>query len=328
MPSLEEILTLLGDEDEETRHAAVRQLAPFGEEALPHLGTALGDGSWRVRKAAVEGVTALGGTAPMEILLEGIRDDGNAGRRNTCMEALIRVGSQAVPFISSLLEDEDPDVRKFGVDILGNIDDLRTFEPLLRALEDAEENVAAAAAEYLGKKRHGPAAAPLVNRLERGGFWVKFSCVRALGEIGDPGTGEAVLRHAGDKGLRTAALEALGRMGVSAAEPQVLEGLFSKDRGLRQTAVVAAARLDRTARKEGRDGAPFRESIARNADCELREYLRGLLEREDMELRRAAMVVLGAAAGSEAVAHLVEALHERAVLTVPAILSSLTFLGG
>lgn len=310
MPSLEVLREQLRDGNEEVRRLAVQGLAPWGEEALGPLGEALGDGSWRVRKAALELLVALPGKGKVKILLEGLRDEDNAARRNTSMEALVRLGGSALPFLPSLLEDEDPDVRKFGVDILGSIEDVGVFGPLLKALEDRENNVAAAAAEYLGRKKYGPALPALTAGLEKGDFWVRYSCLRALGEIGDPSAGKAVLRaaEAEERDLRKAAVEALGRMGIAEAEPFILEGLLSEERGLRKSAVLAFARLDGRMRADGRETDSLRENLRRRADEGLAAFLEGLLAREDPELRGASMVVLGAAAGEGAIVPLLRIL--------------------
>jgi len=305
---MEVVRRQLAEENEESRHAAVLAMAPFGTDALPLLGEALGDRSWRVRKAALEAVVSLPGDEKVSVLLDGIRDEESAGRRNTCMEALIRLGEEAVPFLPRLLEDDDADVRKFGVDILGNIESVKVLSPLMDALEDSEDNVAAAAAEYLGKKRHSPAVAALVARAGKGDFWVKFGCLKALGEIGDPAAGPAVLAMAEEQDLRKVSLEALGRMGVGEAEPLVLEGLFSEDQGLRKIAVLTAARLRRHLQARGEDFQPFRESIGATATTELTAWLVQLVGHDDPSLRSAAAVVLGAAAGRGAVEPLLKAL--------------------
>jgi HEAT repeat protein len=308
MSSREEIRRRLQDENEETRHSAVQSLAPLGAEALPLLAEALGDRSWRVRKASLEAVVAIPGKETMDILLGGLRDEESAGRRNTCMEALIRLGDEAVPFIPALLKDDDADVRKFGVDILGNIESVKVLSPLMTALDDREDNVAAAAAEYLGKKKHREAVPALVARAGSGNFWVKFSCLKALGEIGDPAAAPAVLEMAGEQDLRKVSLEALGLMGVPEVEPFILEGLFSRDRGLRKVAILAAARLRRHVKERGGSFRSIRQSIGSNSTDELVTYLTALLRHDDAELRGAAMIVLGAAAGKEAVAPLLEVL--------------------
>ena len=71
MQTPEEIRARLRDEDEETRHAAVQSLALLGQEALPLLAEALGDGSWRVRKAALEAVIVLPGSEKLDVLQIG-----------------------------------------------------------------------------------------------------------------------------------------------------------------------------------------------------------------------------------------------------------------
>jgi HEAT repeat protein len=213
-----------------------------------------------------------------------------------------------VPRLPALLEDDDADVRKFGVDILGNIESVKVLSPLMSALGDREDNVAAAAAEYLGKKRHREAVPALVARAGTGNFWVKFSCLRALGEIGDPSAGPAVLEMAGEQDLRKVSLEALGLMGVPEAEPFILEGLFSRDRGLRKVAILAAARLRKHVKEKGGSFRSLRQGIGSSATEELVTYLTELLRHDDAELRGGAVIVLGAAAGREAVAPLLEVL--------------------
>jgi len=307
-PPMDVLREQLGDGNEEVRLLAVQSLAPRGEGALDLLGEALGDGSWRVRKAALELLVALPGTGKVEALLEGLRDEENAARRNTSMEALVRLGGSALPFLPSLLEDEDPDVRKFVVDILGGIEDVGVCGPLLKALGDREENVAAAAAEHLGRKKYAAALPALTARLEKGDFWVRYSCLRALGAIGDPAAGSAVLRAAEERDLRQAAVEALGRMGVAEAEPFILEGLLSEERGMRKSAVLAFARLAGRMQAEGRETGSLRENLRRNAGEGLENFLGGLTDQEDPELRGASMVVLGAAAGGRAIAPLLRAL--------------------
>jgi HEAT repeat protein len=301
MHTPEEIRARLSDADEETRHAAVQSLALLGGEALPLLAEALGDKSWRVRKAALEAVIVLPGPEKLDVLLKGVRDEESAGRRNTCTEALIRLGEEAISLIPALLADPDPDIRKFGVDILGNIQDVRVHGPLLEALEDSEDNVAAAAAEYLGRKRHREAVPALVARMEQGAFWVKYSCLQALGEIGDPAAGPAVLKMVGEGDLRKVSLEALGRMGVPEAEPIILEALFSGEQGWRKTAILAAARLNRLLGERGGDSKSLRDGIRKHADEEFVALVKELLRHGDEKLRAGAMFVLGAAAGKGAV---------------------------
>ena len=159
----------LGSPDDEVRHAAVQGLRESGPEALPLLIEALGDASWRVRKAALDLALLAPAADSLSLLIAGLKDERNAGRRNSSMEALVRLGPAAVPALAPLVGDPDPDLRKFVVDALGNIDSPAVPALLRAALEDPEENVSAAAAEYVGRRRDVAAVGVLLRRLKEGG---------------------------------------------------------------------------------------------------------------------------------------------------------------
>lgn len=301
MELFEKLREQLGSPDEEVRHLAVQAMKEFGGAALPLLSVGLGDRSWRVRKAALELLVLVPGPDKIGLLLEGLRDEENVGRRNSCMEALIRLGGPAVPFLAPLLRDPDRDFRKFVVDALGNIDGPAVPELLREALEDPEENISATAAEYLGRKQVRAAVPALLRCLEEGSIWLKFGCLRALGEIGDPAAAPAVVALLQEPGLRKAAMEALGRVGREDAVPHLLDGLFSRDKGLRKVAAVAAHQVLQHLKKRGEGDAALREGVRRNADQDFLGFLQELLGQEDPAQRTAAAVLLGMVPGDVAV---------------------------
>ena len=111
----------------------------------------MGDGSWRVRKEAVDAFLAGSSTRRASD-----RSSGCLRRRKTPVCAILlsrRLSGweSAVPVLSLHMEDEDHDVRKFVVDILGNMGDVAAVPLLIKALDDRDPNVSAAAAENLGK---------------------------------------------------------------------------------------------------------------------------------------------------------------------------------
>jgi HEAT repeat protein len=300
----------LASPDDEVRHAAVQGLRGCGPEMLPSLVGALGDASWRVRKAALDLVLLAPAADTLDLLIAGLRDEGNAGRRNSSMEALVRLGPAAVPALAPLITDPDPDLRKFAVDALGNIDSPAVPALLRAALEDAEENVSAAAAEYVGRRRDAAAVPVLLRRLGEGGAWLTFGCLRALGEIGDAAAAPAVSALLGDPGLRKAALEALGKVGDDQAAPHLLEALLSRDRGLRRVAALAVHRL--LPRLGADAAATLAASVRDRADDDFFEFLRGMLNQEDQQARAAAVTLLGLAPGVRMVAILLDALPQAA----------------
>jgi HEAT repeat protein len=300
----------LASADEEVRHAAVQELRDAGPEALPGLIGALGDASWRVRKAALDLVLLVPAADSLPLLIAGLRDEDNAGRRNSSMEALVRLGPAAVPALAPLVSDPDPDLRKFIVDALGNIDAPGVSAILRAALEDPEENVSAAAAEYLGRRRDTAAVPVLLRRLGERGGWLTFGCLRALGEIGDPAAAPAISALLGEPGLRKAALEALGRVGGDPAVPHLLEALFSRDRGLRRVAAQAAHRI--LPRLGSGATAALAAGVRAQADEEFFVFLRGMLGQDDAQARAAAATLLGFGPGAQVVPIVLDALPQAA----------------
>ncbi len=307
MGAPEELRAALASPDEEVRHAAVVALSGSGGRALPAILVALGDPSWRVRKAATEIILEAPPAESIPLLVGGLRDEVNAGLRNSAMEALARLGGAAVPALAPLVGDRDADLRKFVVDALGNIESPAADALLRGALEDRDENVAAAAAEYLGRRRDAAAVPALLRRLEEGAAWLTFGCLRALGEIGDAAAAPAITKLLGEPGLRAAALEALGRVGGAEALAPVVEGLFSRDRSLRRVAALAAHRL--LARLgPGEEAARLRAAVGGRADEVLLAFARDLVLHDDPQLRAAGVLVLGAAPAPQAAAAALELL--------------------
>src|SRR5438105_388965 len=72
----------------------------------------LGDKDWRVRKTIVDGFVRDARPDVVERLVDALADDENAGRRNSAIEALIRIGDTAVPpLIARLRSETGVDVR-------------------------------------------------------------------------------------------------------------------------------------------------------------------------------------------------------------------------
>ena len=309
MDAPEDLAARLASADEEVRHAAVQSLRGSGPAGLPRLVAALGDASWRVRKAALEIVLEAPPALSIPRLAEGLRDEGNAGLRNSSMEALVRLGRTAVPALASLAGDPDADLRKFVVDTLGGIEAAESTGLLRAALADADENVAAAAAEHLGRRRDAGAVPALLLRLAERRGWLAFACLTALGEIGDPAAAPAIAGLLGAPGLRPAALEALGRVGGAEAVEPLLEALSSGDRGLRAVALSAAHRfLGRHGADE--QAAALAAGLRARADAGLFAFLREGLRHHDSKSRAAAVDLLRCVPGAEAAALALEALAD------------------
>lgn len=245
MDDLQSIIDRLQAQDEEERRRAVIALAHHPQAAArPLLFAAMGDLSWRVRKEAVNVVLAQ---VPDEETIEGLvlllASPDNAGLRNSAVEALERLGSAAVLRLLLHVADADRDVRKFVIDILGNIGDRACIPALVGALGDLDANVSAAAAENLGKIGDPRAVAPLVESLAGNNVWFRYSVLGALARIGEPVPFAVLAPLADDALLRRPLCECLGAVGDAEAVPLLVGELGDKVRAVRETAACALVRL-------------------------------------------------------------------------------------
>ncbi|WP_318248648.1 HEAT repeat domain-containing protein [Geomonas subterranea] len=260
-----EISERLAADDEEQRRFAVMSLRrrPF-PEVMELLFRAMGDDSWRVRKEAVGVVLQAQPlqAAELEALIALLRSADNAGLRNSAVESLERIGAPAVERLCAHLKDPDHDLRKFIIDILGNIRCATCLPLLVEALGDEDMNVRVAAAENLGKIGDGRALPHLLKVLDGGEVWLKFTVLDALASIGAP-VPLAKLEPLLQEGLlRRATYDCLGVLGDLKSFPLLLEGLHDKAKNAREAAAIALMRL------RGRLSPPEQEQLV---DLPLRE---------------------------------------------------------
>ncbi len=151
---------------EEQRRLVVLEKAnePLNLDSKEYL-TWLGDESWRVRKEAVNQLST-NPDCPLIIpdLISAMTDEANAGLRNSAFSLLIILGSTAVNHLLAAFKTPDEELRKFIIDILGQIPDPRVEPCLLEALNDPCSNVRLSAIEALGNV-HVKVAAPALIRL-------------------------------------------------------------------------------------------------------------------------------------------------------------------
>jgi HEAT repeat protein len=209
---------LLEQSEPEARRVAVQQIAKVrGQDVSDLLLRALADDDWRVRKEA----TLVAGVLDhrdevVASLIAALEETVNIGLRNAAVEALIRIGSDAVGATIDALGRLDAEARKLCVEVLGGVADPRAVAALSRALADDDANVRVAAAEALGN-------AALA------GDDARDDSTRAL----------VVALATSDTFLKIAALESLARL--EAQLPWAVFQPCASDPLLRRYAIVAAA---------------------------------------------------------------------------------------
>jgi HEAT repeat protein len=323
MANLEELGRRLESSDAEERREAAVDLGRRGAEAVPLLFRCLGDREWRVRKTSVDALVAIGGARVVEGLLEALNAPDNAGARNSAIEALVRIGGPAVDALIPLVETPDPDVRKFVVDILGDIRDARAVPVLIGRLDDDDENVRVAAAEALGKIRDPRAVDALLACLARSGQgWLDNAAAVALGEIGDERALEPLVAALGRSNLREPVLEALGKIGNADTLGPLVASLGDPLRIVREVSIVALCEIYRKSDEPGR--RTIRSVVSSGMDDRAVEFLEEILMTSNGGLLKATMTLLGWAGRESSLRKIFDLLREED-LEEPAV-QSLQFL--
>lgn len=278
--NLQEIRCALQSPDEEIRRSAMFLLRNFPyQDAQAIIFSAMGDESWRVRKEAVECyIHSHPDLAAIEQLLYLLHNEDNAGLRNSAAEACIRLGSSAAVPLIKMVQDEDVDVRKFVIDVMGGIGDPIFVPALLQALHDPEVNVASAAAEQLGALGDTEAAEYLMNAiLERDEVLFRFSALGALGLLAKPVPVPAALVTLAEQDiLKKAVFECLGTISDESSLELLLDGFSYHLKNCRSAAVKALYRI--YARSSVVSQAKIRESLQ---SLKGNSIISGLLELSD-----------------------------------------------
>ncbi|MDH4230776.1 MAG: HEAT repeat domain-containing protein [Nitrospirota bacterium] len=138
---------------------------------------------WWDRKNAIEKLLAHPEDSYLPVLAEWLRNHDDALLRNASMETYRALGIRAVDSLSSLLRDDDAEVRLFAANVLGDIGHAAAVSSLVKAVNDPDANVRIASAEALGKIRDENALDALGRTLDDEP-WVAMAGIQAIGDIG------------------------------------------------------------------------------------------------------------------------------------------------
>ncbi len=307
MDTIDQISDALNSPDEETRLGGLRELAAGSPvDGLDLIFKAFGDPSWRVRKESIDLFLRL--PVSRELIgeiIELLHAEDNAGLRNAAVEILGRMGRDAVPMLLDQADCADHDVRKFIVDILGDIAAPEAVPTLVRALEDVDSNVRAAAAETLGKLKSAEAVPALLTAMQQPDLLLQFTILEALSRIAAPVPLDELLPYKNEKLLRKALIDCLGKAGDASAIDELIAALTDSMRNVREAAILALVEI------AARHPDPLRHALA---GCEkgpaaaaVGAYLDAGI---DKPLRRAAVRVLGWLGLAESVSPLLQLLAE------------------
>ncbi len=235
-----ELLTRLQSPDFYEREEAVRNLGSYdADEAVAGLVMALEDPDMGIRELAADLLAQMKGDTTAQLLVRFL-GHADIGTRNLAAEILVKIGGEAVPALLDDIDNEDYDIRKFIVDVLGLIKDPAAVHELCRKLWDENANVAGSSAEALGEIGSKEAVPALIGAFENVED-ARLQAAEALGKLGDPSALEKLYEfmETDDPMVKFAVLEAIGNIGQKDSVPRLMSIVQSDDRTIAETALMA-----------------------------------------------------------------------------------------
>jgi len=235
------------------------------------------------------------------VLESGLKNDENDRVRNAAMEIYVALGERSLPFLISLLDDADEEVRTFSGVMLGTMQDRGAVPSLIRALADLDMNVKHAAAEALGKIGDPRAVEPLIDALATD-MWLQFPAAIALGDIGDSRAVGPLIALLEMPGVNVPAIQALGKLADPSALGPLSRLLDEEEPSLHEWSLEAVAAILARWPDSGSD-LQFTQKTTR--------AMIEMLSSSSLEARRNAAIVLGCCKVREALSFLVELSTDR-----------------
>ncbi|NVJ13581.1 HEAT repeat domain-containing protein [Myxococcus sp. AM010] len=217
----------------------VEQLARRGASSLALLVGGLDAQSWAVRRAVVGALAKLGTPAVASLRDVLVHRRDSEARLAATVEALVASTGDVEGVLEPLGEDANPALVCDVAQVLGRRRGRRSVPLLSRLTVHADDNVAVAAIEALGRVGGGAAVDALLAALGSGNFFRIFPAIDVLGRCGDPVVVPALLGLLADPFYTLEVARALGRTGQEAAVP-ALVGLLRRgnDSAVRAAAVA------------------------------------------------------------------------------------------
>lgn len=320
---MEEMKKFLSDEDIEIRRKEVLELrGRSSDDAIPLLLKAMEDASWRVRKTASD---ILLEEHPPDRSISGLIQllsiEDNAGARNSAIETLVKLGKKTTLFLLEAFETANRDVRKFIIDIIGEVKDRKALPLLLKALKDDDDNVRASAVEHLGQMGDPSVLDALIEILKSGDLWTAFPAADALGRIGDKKAIPSLISSLSVKALREPVLKGLGHLSAPETLEHIVPFLMDVSKTIQEEAIKTI-------------GIFYHNGVSANFICDTMSRLPGpdLINRlvshawsKKADIRVTAILLLGLMQDERALGPLLELYTEESL--VEDVRRALIFIG-
>ncbi len=294
----EALIAQLSSAHEEDRRQAMEELkGDLSESDIAWLIRPLSDESWRVRKESIEGIAQLPPTHQLVASLIPLMDPGEElTLRNSVVEILERQGHDVAVILLKHLDIDQPDVRKFLVDILGNIAHPDTVPGLVGLLADPEDNIRAAASEALAAIGDSSVCGRLMTAIEGADNWVVYSILGSLAQLKCREALPVFFQYLGDHLLSKPALSGIGGMGSVEDGIRLMEKIPTLSKGAAKSAFLAAGSIYRRHLIGGtiESAKILKEAVSLASDEHVRSNLISQLEVSDeIEIQKDIIAVLG-----------------------------------
>ena len=207
------LIEALRDSDRAVKTAAAAALTAIGGPAVEDLSFCLQDPDLSVQEAAASVLSAIADERALEPLHAALLSQDWVVRMHAA-RAVGRLGNPtSVETLGLLLQDTVPAVRDEAIEALVSIGE-SAVAPLVEALAHQDWRIRLRATEALCVMKSQTAVKPLTGLLQRDpDIAVRQEAARALGNIGDRTTVDALLEAIEEPRLRVRAIEALGKIG-------------------------------------------------------------------------------------------------------------------
>lgn len=267
----------------------------------------LKDESWRIRKTALEILLEDYQIEEYIDLLIGLLYlEDNAGARNTAIEGLTRLGKKATPYLIKAFNTDNRDVRKFLIDILGELNDPLAIPLMLSALKDQDENVKVTAVEHLGRIKERSVVDALIDILKGDDVWTAYPAADALGRIGDKRAIPYLIDALSKKTVRLPVLRALGKF----TEPSTLRYVIEMLRDPQKTVQEEAVRCLVKFYHAGMDPDIIIDRLQEVLGDNLLEFFLKFTKSSRRETKASSIILLGLLSDPEAIGELLKISEE------------------
>ncbi|MCX7875372.1 MAG: HEAT repeat domain-containing protein [Melioribacteraceae bacterium] len=205
------LIIVIKDVTEETENAKTEKI--ILEDKTSELFVNLSNENWKKRKEASEEISHNHESLINEIVSRIKNEHKNLNVLNSALQVLINTPSEVVEILIELLSSEDPDLRIYAAQTMGDKNDKAFIEPLIKALDDPNQNVKYHAIESLGKLKAIQATNKILEFALQKDFFISFPAIDALKNIGDSNLAVKLLPLLKDEIFNTIVIETIGKIG-------------------------------------------------------------------------------------------------------------------